>query len=96
MTDWRRGSCGGLQCTGDKRFDIGDGGRVDGALEMLGGVLRREGGLHRQRRCLGASLGCAWDTAADLVGDGERLTEPWSEAPRKIHLLLGSEKRKWV
>ena len=93
MTDWRRGGCGGLRRGVDERLNIGDGGRVDRALEVLRGVLQHGGGLHRRRRrrrrLLGASLGGAWDTAADLVGNGARLIENpgWRRRIRSISSL---------
>ena len=75
MTDWRHGGSGRLRGVDEERLDIGDSGRVDGALEVLSGVLRHGGGLQRRQCLLVASWGGAGDVAADLVGNRERLTE---------------------
>ena len=74
-TDGRRKCCGGLQGAGKERLDIGYNICLNGALEVLGGVLRRGGGLQRRHCLLVTCWIGAGDVTAYLVGNRGRLTE---------------------
>ena len=59
---------------GEERVDYGDDVLLDGALDVLGGVLRRGGGLQRRRCLLVTWQFGARSVIAVLSGDGRRLT----------------------
>ena len=75
MTELRRKGWGGLVCAADKRLDIGDNWRIAEALETVGGILWRGGGLQRRSCLLGVSLGGPGESLLYVVGVWERLTE---------------------
>ena len=78
-TEHRHGAQGGLRRAVDQRLDVGGDGRLKELTETVGGILRRGGGLERQRLLLGVSLGGAGGMLSltvsilgRLTGDSER------------------------
>ena len=72
MMEQRRGVRGGLRGVADRMHELEP--VFNEALETVGSVLRRSGGLQRRRLLLGAILGGVEELLSNSVGVWERLT----------------------